>query len=69
MWVYLLILCAVIGIFLEKEKAPLQQEDPTLLCASNLFNKEVVRFSVGQYLRHNKYSSKKQSAKMILTLL
>ena len=48
MWVYLLILCAVIGIFLEKEKGPLQQEDPTLLCASNLFTKEVVRFSVGQ---------------------
>ena len=62
-------LCAVIGIFLEKEKAPLQQEEPTLLCASNLTTKEVVRFSVAQYLCHKKYPSKKQSAKLNLTLL
>ena len=69
MWVYCLILCAVIGIFLEKEKALLQQKDSTLLCASNLTTKEVVRFSFARYLRHNKYPSKKQSAKLILTLL
>ena len=48
MWVYRLILCAVVGIFLEEEKAPLQQEDSTLLCAPNLTTKEVVRFSVAQ---------------------
>ena len=60
MWVYQLILCAVIGIFLEKEKAPLRQEDSTLLFASNLKTKEVVRFSFAQYLRHNKYPYKKQ---------
>ena len=69
MWVYWLILCAVVGIFLEEETAPLQQEDPALLCASNLTTKEVVRFSVAQYLRRNKYPSKKQSAKLILALL
>ena len=69
MWVYRLILCTVIGIFLEKEKASLQQEDPTLFCVLNLATKEVARFLVAQYLRHNKYPSKKQSAKLILTLL
>ena len=63
------IFCAVTGIFLVKEKAPLQPEEPTLLCASNLTTKEVVRSLVVQYLRHNKYPSKKQSAKLILTLL
>ena len=47
---------------------PLQPEDLTLLCASTLLAKEI-RFSVAQYLRHNKYPSKKQSAKVILTLL
>ena len=52
MWVYQLILSAVVGIFREKEKALLQQEDPRLLCASNLTTKEEVRFSVAQYLRH-----------------
>ena len=50
MWVYRLILCEVIRVFLEKKKAPLQQEDPTLLYASNLTTKEVIRFSVAQYL-------------------
>ena len=69
MWVYRLILCTVVGIFLEEKKVPLQEEDPTLLCASNLTTKEVVRFSVAQYLRHNKYPTKKQRAKLILTLL
>ena len=64
-----LIFCAAIGIFLVKEKAPLQQEDPTLLCASSLTTKEVVRSLVVQYLRHNKYPSKKQCANLILTLL
>ena len=73
MWVYRLILYAVVGIYLaiylEKEKALLQQEDPMLLCASNLTTKEVGRFAVAQYRRHNKYPSKKQSAKLILTIL
>ena len=69
MWLYRLILSAVIYIFLEKEKPPLQQEDPTLLFASNLTTKEVIRFLVAQYLRHNKYPSNRQSAKLILTLL
>ena len=69
MWVYRLIFSALIGIFLEKEKAPLQQEDPTLLCASNLTTKELVKFSVAQYLCHYKYPSNKQSAKLVLTLL
>ena len=63
------IFCAVTGIFLVKENAPLQPEDPTLLSASNLTTKEVVRSLVVQYLRHNKYPSKKKSAKLILTLL
>ena len=52
-----------------KKEGRLLQEDPTLLCASNLTTKKVVRFSVAQYLRHNKYPSKKQSTKLILTLL
>ena len=64
-----LVLCSAIGILLEKEKALLQQEDPTLFCASNLTTTEVAKFSVAQYLRCNKYLSKKQSAKLILTLL
>ena len=68
MLLYRRIRSAVIGIFLEKEKAPLQQEDPTLLCASNLTTKEV-RFSVAQYLCHSKYPNNKQSAKLILNLL
>ena len=52
MWVYQFILYAVVGIFCEKEKALLHQEDPRLLCASNLTTKEEVRFSVTQYLHH-----------------
>ena len=69
MWVYRLILCEVIRVFLEKKKAPLQQEDPTLLYASNLTTKEVIRFSVAQYLVTVNIRAKKQRTKFILTLL
>ena len=48
MQVYRLILSAAIGVFLEKEKALLQQEDPTLLCALNLTTKKVVRRSIAE---------------------
>ena len=67
MWVYRLILCAVVGFSSKNKKRRYNKK--TLLCASNLTTKEVVRFSVAQYLRHNNYPSKKQSAKLILTLL
>ena len=69
MRVYRLILYAVIDIFLKKEKRLLKQENPTLLCASNLTTKEVIKFSVARYLCHYKYLSKKQSTKLMLTLL
>ena len=61
MWVYRLILWAVITIFFEKVKAPLQQEDPTLLYASDLTDKEIIRFSVAQCLHHNKYLNKNKA--------
>ena len=62
MWVYRLILCAAIGIYPEKEKAPLQQEDLTLLCASNLTTKKVIRFLVAPCQRHKRYSGNKNKA-------
>ena len=61
-WVYRLILGVVIGIFFEKEKAPLSQEDLALLFASNLMRD--IKFSVAQHFYHNKYPSKKQKNKV-----